>query len=257
MADLRVLIADDEPLVRSGVRRLLEAEPGVTVVGEARHGGEALELAARLKPDLIFLDVQMPELDGLGVARALSGPGMPGIVFVTAYDRYAVQAFELHAIDYLLKPFDDERLRAALERARAHLGGAGEREALAGRIGELLALLRPDGGRVARFLVRTGQKLVLVNAADVEWIEAADNYVRLHVAGRRHVLRETMTHLEARLDPAQFVRIHRSAIVNLSQVAELTVQPSGDCTVRLRSGALLTLSRRYREGFERAVGRPL
>lgn len=250
---LTVLIADDEPLVRRGLRRLLEAEPGVRVVGEARHGKEALALVKAHDPDLLFLDVQMPELDGLGVAAALRGR-RPGIVFVTAFDRYAVEAFDHHAIDYLLKPFDEERFHRALARARARIGAAGP-VALAGRLAGLLARLGPPGGHRTRFVVRTGDRLTLVPAADVEWIEAADNYARLHVPGGRHVIRESLKQLEADLDPGMFIRIHRSAIVNLGCVVELRALASGDCTVRLRSGASLAMSRRYREAFDARVGR--
>jgi len=256
MAELRVLIVDDEPLVRAGIRRLLAEEDGVTVAGEARHGREALAHIARHAPDIVFLDVQMPEMDGLDVVRALAGTTLPAIVFVTAYDRYAVQAFELHAIDYLLKPFDKDRFRAALERARRHLA-ARDAAGLAERMTELLALLRPQSGWLSRFLVRTGTRTLVVNVDDVEWIEAADNYVRLHGPGGRHVVRETMKNLELRLDPAAFVRVHRSAIVHLARVTELRPLPGGDTTVVLRSGGTVTLSRRYQEAFERRMGRAL
>lgn len=250
---LRVLIVDDEPLVRAGIRRVLESEPGVVIAGEARHGNEALALIAERRPELVFLDVQMPELDGVGVVRKLAGPSLPGIVFVTAYDRYAVEAFELHAIDYLLKPFDDDRLRAALSRARQRLASVAP-EQLAARMNDLLALLRPEGAVLTRFLVRTGSKSILVNAADVDWVEAADNYVKLHVGSARHVLRMTMKQLESRLDPKNFVRVHRSAIVNLARVAQLVPLPSGDQEIVLLGGGRLTLSRRYKESFEKRVG---
>jgi two-component system, LytTR family, response regulator len=250
MAELRVLIADDEPLIRRGLGRMLSAEAGVKVVGMARHGGETLEMVERESPDLLFLDVQMPEVTGLEVAAALAGRSRPGIVFVTAFDRYAVEAFEHHAIDYLLKPFDEERLRTALTRARARLG-TDDPASLAGRMAELIEQLRPPARYRERFIVRTGSRVVLVNAADIDWIEAADNYVRLHSGGERHLIRESLKQLETSLDPGRFVRIHRSAIVNLGQVKELRGLPSGDCTVVLRGGGAITLSRRYREEFER------
>ena len=250
---LRVLIADDEPLVRRGIRRLLEAEPGVLIAGEAEHGRDAVEQIERLAPDLVFLDVQMPELDGLDVVRSLRG-ALPGIVFVTAHDRYAVQAFELHAIDYLLKPFDDDRFRAALARARGRLA-AREPEAALARITELMALLKPEAG-LARFLVRVGTRVVVVDAAQVDWIEARDNYAVLHAGTAQHVVRETMRRLEAQLDRSRFVRVHRSAILNLDRLLQWHPLPSGDCTLELRGGTRLSLSRRYRAAFEQVVGKP-
>jgi two-component system, LytTR family, response regulator len=255
MADLRVVVADDEPLIRRGLTRMLESETGVRVVGQARHGKEALAMVEREAPDLLFLDVQMPEMNGLEVAAELSGRPRPGIVFVTAFDRYAVKAFDHYAIDYLLKPFDEERLGIALTRARARLSaGAGDGEVMAARLAELLARFRPRGGYRERFIVQTGNRVVLVNVTDVEWIEAADNYARLHAGGVRHVVRETLKQLETDLDPGHFVRIHRSCMVNLSKVKELRTLGSGDCSVTVTSGASLTLSRRYRAEFERRVG---
>lgn len=253
MSGLRAVLADDEPLVRSGLRRALaEVAPDVEVVGEARHGGEAIELVRALAPDLLFLDVQMPEVDGLAAARALAGRARPGIVFVTAYDQYAVAAFELHAIDYLLKPFDDDRLRTALARARQRLREepAG---AAAGRLEALLARLEAGPASPEHFLARVGSRMVLVPAARVRWFEAADNYVRLHTAEGVHVVRETLTRLEQRLDPRRFVRTHRSAIVQLAHVAEIQVQPSGDAVVRFTGGGEAPLGRRWREAFERRV----
>ncbi len=250
---LRAVIADDEPLVRTGLRRALNAvAPDVEVVGEARHGREALELVATFSPDLLFLDVQMPEMDGLAAARVLAADGRPGIVFVTAYDQYALQAFEVHAIDYLLKPFDDERLATALVRARRRLAEEGD-QAAAQRLLGLLASLQPATPELSHFLAKLGNRTVLVPLERVDWIEAADNYVRLHTSDGMHVVRESLKSLEERLTSRGFVRIHRSVLVNLGRVAELRTQPSGDCTVRLSSGGELTLSRRYREAFEARV----
>jgi two-component system LytT family response regulator len=253
MKELRVLIADDEPLIRRGLRRMLDGEPGVTVVGEARHGKEALALTERESPDLLFLDVQMPELDGLDVAARLYGRPRPGIVFVTAFDRYAVKAFDHHAIDYLLKPFDEERLRMALDRARSRLADR-DPGAVALRMAELLERYRPAGGYRERFMVQTGNRVVLIAAKDVEWFEAADNYVRLHSGGIRHAIRETLKQLETDLDPRQFIRVHRSAMINLEFVQEIRPLPSGDQSVRLTTGQTVMMSRRYREDFERRAG---
>lgn len=247
MARLTAVVADDEPLVRRGLRRSLTAAD-VEVVGEARNGREAVELVLARRPDLLFLDVQMPEMDGIDALRAIPRAERPATVFVTAYDQYALQAFELHAADYLLKPFDEARFLAALGRARERRGRS------RAEIEALLDALRPAPRYLERFVVRGGGRIVLVNADEVDWLEAADNYVRLHVAGHRHTIRETLRHLEGRLDPARFVRIHRSAIARIAAIEELRPLPSGDYTVRLRNGTRLTLSRGYREAFEARVG---
>jgi two-component system LytT family response regulator len=254
---IRALLVDDEPLVRRGIRAFLAEEPDVVVVGECRDGVEALAAIRAERPDLVFLDVQMPELDGLSALAALAPEERPpAVVFVTAYDAYALRAFDLHAVDYLLKPFDEQRFRTALARARGRLGGGGRLDA---RLAALLAELRPQPGPepADRLVVRTAGRVVLVPAAEIDWIEAADNYVRVHAAGQRHVLRETIKGLEAQLDPRRFVRIHRSAIVNLDRVRELRALPSGDFAVLLSTGAKLTLSRTYRDVVERRLGRPL
>lgn len=253
MADLQVLVVDDEPLARRGLIRILAGLPGVRVVGEAVDGHEAVAGITALTPDLVFLDVQMPELDGIGVVRAL-GDAMPAVVFVTAFDRYAVEAFDLHAVDYVLKPFDEDRVRLATERARQRLGG-GPDAVTAAQLRALVDQLAPRP-RLDRFMVRIGARTVVVEARDVDWIEAAGNYVRLHVAGRRHVVRQRIAQLDDELDPLLFARIHRSAIVNLTRVAELVARPSGDWEVILKGGARLVLSRRYREAFEARVARP-
>lgn len=247
MTSVTAVVADDEPLVRRGLRRSL-ALADVDVVGEARNGREAVEKVLILKPDLLFLDVQMPEMDGVTALRTIPATERPVTIFVTAYDQYAVQAFELHAADYLLKPFDEARLREALDRAR------GRRRRGRDEIEAMLDALKPPPRYLERFVVRTGGKIVLVSVADVEWVEAADNYVRLHAGRHRHVFRETLKRLEALLDPALFIRIHRSALVRIGAIAELKPLPSGDCEVLLRSGAKLSLSRGYRETFDRRIG---
>lgn len=250
---IRCLLVDDEPLVRRGIRAFLADEPDVDVIGECRNGVEALAEIQAHAPDLVFLDVQMPELDGLGVVQALRAERMPAIVFVTAYDAYALKAFEVHAVDYLLKPFDEARFRTALGRARERLGGS--RDGLERRLDALLADLRPPA-YLERLAVRNGSRTLFVDVASVDWLEAADNYVRVHALGARHLIRETLKALESQLDPRRFARIHRSAIVNLDRVREVRVLPSGDHAVRLAGGAELTLGRAYREGFEaRILGR--
>jgi two-component system, LytTR family, response regulator len=246
---IRVLIVDDEPLVRRGIAVLLAGEPGIEVVGEARNGTEALTLIRETAPDLAFLDVQMPELDGLGVLAALEPEERPAVVFVTAFDRYAVRAFDLHAVDYLLKPFDDERFRTALARVRGRLqsgSAAAERAA----VNALLAELRGTSSGPDRLAVREQGHIVLVPVDEIDWIEAADNYVRLHRGRQYHLLRESLARLEETLDRRRFARIHRSAMVNLARVKALEPVPGGEYDVILTDGRRLTLSRGYRDRFQ-------
>ena len=254
MPELRVLIVDDEPLVREGLRDYLADEPDVIVAGECANGLDALTFLDRAEGtvDLVFLDVQMPELDGLELAQALM-PGGPAIVFVTAFSEHAIRAFELNAVDYLLKPFDRERLRTALARARARHASLGQTE-LSDRLTAVLEELRRDRGYVERLLVKSDGRIRFVPVADLEWIEAADNYVRLHARGERHLLRETIRSLEGRLDPVHFARIHRSAIVNLARIRELQPTFNGEYAVLLDTGARLTLSRSYRDAVRARLG---
>jgi two-component system LytT family response regulator len=254
MTALRVLLVDDEPLVREGIREYLADEPDVVVAGECADGLEALAFleGAERPVDVAFLDIRMPRLDGLELARALVPDG-PAVVFVTAFSEHAIRAFELNAVDYLLKPFDRERLRAALDRARARRGGSGQAD-LASRLERVLADLQRERGWAERLLVRQEGRIRLVPVEAVDWIEAADNYVRIHAGGERHLLRETIRSLEERLDPARFARIHRSAIVNLSCIRELQPTFNGEYAVLLKTGAKLTLSRSYRDVVRARLG---
>ncbi|MFI5310082.1 MAG: LytR/AlgR family response regulator transcription factor [Gemmatimonadales bacterium] len=257
-----VVVVDDEELARRRIAQLLEREPDMKVVAECRNGREAIETVERLRPDLLFLDVQMPEVDGFGVLAGLSMDPLPEAVFVTAYDEHAIRAFEVNALDYLLKPFDADRFRLALDRARDELRrprrtGAGPRLAALmastadGTDGQESASARAR--YVSRFLVKTGTRTVVVRAGDVDHIEADGNYVRLHVDTRSFLLRETMNRLEQSLDPAAFVRIHRSAIVNIARVREVEPHLGHDYIVRLASGARVRMSRWYHEEFERRM----
>lgn len=241
---MRALLVDDEPLARQRIRQLLKGEADVEIAGEAGNGMEAVRLIEELQPDLVFLDVQMPELDGFGVVDAIGVDRMPATLFVTAYDQHAVRAFEVHALDYLLKPFDRERFRLAIARVREWRGRRDPQP-----FESLLAEIRKDQPTPDRFLVRTGERYVLVKAASIQWVEAEDNYVRLHVEGESHLMRQTMSGILERLDPKQFRRIHRSAIVNLDFVRELQSWTGGDMLVLMRDGTKLTLSRTYREQF--------
>jgi two-component system LytT family response regulator len=239
MSRVTAVVADDEPLVRRGLKRSLAAE-GVEVVGEARNGKETVELVLNRRPDLLFLDVQMPEMDGVTALGSIPEAERPATVFVTAYDQFALKAFELHAADYLLKPFDEERFKSALDHARAR------RNDRRLDLRAVLDAIRPPGPYLQRFAVTTGRRTVLVNVESVDWIEAADNYARIHAGPARHLIRETLSHLEVRLDPTRFVRIHRSAIVRLAAIAAIHRLPSGDEQLLLTSGARLPVSRGYR-----------
>ena len=253
MSELRILLVDDEPLVRRGLRDFLEGVPDAVVVGECGDGAEALRVLQREPVDLVFLDIQMPELDGVAVAAAIAETGGPAIVFVTAYSEHAIRAFEVNAVDYLLKPFDRPRFLAALERVRTRRAAGGQTERNH-RLASVLTELQRGAGYAERILVRSDGRIRLVPVADVEWIEAADNYVRLHADGERHLVRETMASLETRLDPARFGRIHRSTIVNLARIRELQPTFNGEYVVLLQSGARLTLSRSYRDALLERLG---
>jgi two-component system LytT family response regulator len=243
---IRALIVDDEALAREKLRTLLAREPDVEIVGECRDGAEAVAAIPRQAPDLVFLDVQMPEVDGFAVLEALDPAQVPALVFVTAYDKYALRAFEVHALDYLLKPFDRARFQKTLARARAELARASG-AALGPRLEALLAGLRATRPYAERLVVREGGRVFFLRVAELDWIESAGNYARLHAGGDEHLIRETMKALEARLDPDRFVRIHRTAIVNLDRIATLKPGFHGEYVVALRGGRELTSSRGYGE----------
>ncbi len=245
--NLRALVVDDEMLARQRIRHLLRRATDIDVAGECANGLEAVKAIEDLAPDLVFLDIQMPELDGFGVVEAVGADRMPPTLFITAYDQHALRAFEVHALDYLLKPFSPERFHQALDRARRWCihQSTDKVPDLEG----LLAGLRKERPWVDRLLVRQGDRHILVRTAAVQWIEAEDNYVRLHVEATSHLVRQTMTGLLSRLDPAQFRRIHRSAIVNLDCIKEFQPWTGGDHLVIMRDGTRLTLSRTFREQF--------
>jgi two-component system LytT family response regulator len=243
---IRVLVADDEPLARRGVRQLLAPHSEMTVVGESRNGPETLRALDALAPDLLFLDVQMPEMDGFQVLRARGARQMAAVVFVTAHDRFAVRAFEAHALDYLVKPLNVERFEAALQRVRERLlmMDAVDRAA---RLTALLAAERAhrEKSGVERLVVSTAAGDVVIPVAEIDWIGADDYYACLHVGAKDHLLRETLTSLEARLDARRFARVHRSAIVQLDRVRELRTTLYGGEVV-LRNGSCVPVSRRKR-----------
>jgi two-component system LytT family response regulator len=245
---LRVLIVDDEPLARRRLKALLKGEASVEVVGESEDGESALEAIRRLRPDLVFLDVQMPGLDGFDVIELLKPDECPAVIFVTAYDQYAMRAFDVHAADYLLKPFERGRLRKALARASALAGSADTPT----RLHALLDTVRADQP-LRRFLVKTPGRVYAVRADDVESMEAAGHYVELRTASGTHLVRESMATLERRLDPARFVRIHRSTIVNVDKVIELRPAFHGEFEVVLAGGRRLRCSRTYAADLTRVL----
>lgn len=246
---LRALIIDDEPLARRRLRALLKSEPGLAVVGECEDGASAIDAARRLAPDVLFLDVQMPGLDGFDVLEAL-GPSLgAAVIFVTAYDEYALRAFEVHAVDYLLKPFDRGRLRHALAHVRALRGDVtGVRRQLLALAGGVRA-----GRRLERLVVKSRGRVYFVQLADVDWIQTAGHYLVLHVAGEEHLIRETIKSLELRLDPERFVRIHRSIIVNLDRVKHLQPTFHGEYALELQDGTPLASGRGYSDRLQAIV----
>lgn len=255
MAEIRTLIVDDEPLARRGIRQLLAPYPEIVVVGECRDGREALRALATVKPDLVFLDVQMPGVDGLGMIRVHGADRMPMTVFVTAHDEFAVQAFETQAIDYLVKPLSEARFRTTIARVRERLR-VHDAVALAGRLSALLGSeasgSSPDSeyrrvtlSSSASVAVRTETGALLLDAGEIDWIEAEDDHTGIHARGRRYLVRESLSALESRLDPGRFVRVHRSAIVRLDQVREWKrVGSEREAVVVLRDGTELAVSRR-------------
>ena len=241
---MRVLIVDDEPLACERLRTLLATERDVELVGEFHDGCSAAEAIRKLGPDLVFLDVQMPEMDGFAMLESLPIP--PAVIFVTAFDQFAIRAFEVCALDYLLKPFDRERFSKALARGRAECDRRSASD-LGARLQSLLAELQGRKQYIDRLVVRSGGRVLFLRVDELDWIESAGNYVRLHAGAEEYLYRETMSRMETSLDPSRFARIHRSTIVNVERVKELHPMFRGDYTVILRDGRRLTLSKAYRE----------
>ena len=256
MPRIRSLIVDDEPLARARITELLARESDIEVIDECANGTDAVNAIVAEEPDLVFLDVQMPELNGFGVLERLAGRRLPVIVFVTAHDAYALKAFEVHALDYLLKPFDRDRFSRTLDRARETLRSRATGE-FDRRLGELLSQLGDGKRYLNRMVVKGEEASVLVQVKDIDYVESAGNYIKVCVGKERYLLRETMNGLEASLDPAQFVRIHRSFIVNLDRVRGFEPYFHGDYVVRLHDGRSLTLSRTFRDRVEERIGHSL
>ena len=254
MKKIRTLIVDDEPLARERLVSLLSAEPDIEVVGQCRDGEEAVTSITDLSPGLVYLDVQMPQMNGFEVIEAVGSEKMPLVIFVTAYDQHALRAFQVRALDYLLKPFDRERFAEAVQRARKQIE-RNETGDLGKRLLALVKDLRKDQPKAERLVVKSGGRLFFLRADEIDWVEAAGNYVRLHVGTDVHMLRETMNSIESRLNPELFVRIHRSHIVNIERIKELQPWFNGDYVVILRDGTRLTLSRGYREKLQDRLGK--
>jgi two-component system LytT family response regulator len=253
MERIRTLIVDDEPLARERIRALLEDQVDIDVIGECTDGREAITCIREQRPDLLFLDVQMPLTDGFGVLDAISSERLPAVIFVTAYDQYALRAFDVHALDYLLKPFDRERFQKAVARARRQI-----RRERTGDIDERLRALikdiKTESKALERLVVKAAGRVVFLKTEEIDWIEAAGNYVRLHAGRESHLLRETMNALEAKLDPNKFLRIHRSTIINIERIKELHPLFRGEHVVILQDGTRLTLGRVYRDKLQELLG---
>lgn len=252
---IRTVIVDDEPLARRSLRLLLEKDPQIDIIEECRNGREAVNALKKHSPELVFLDIQMPEMDGFDVLAEVGPEQIQAIIFVTAFDQYALKAFEVHALDYLLKPFDDARFQKALGQAKAQI----EQRQIDKLSRKLLALLEEREQKaedhqprsyLTRLMVKLASRVVLLNVSEIDWIEADGNYAKLHVGRKSHLLREKMHDLEAQLDPQKFVRIHRSVIVNLDRIKEMHPHFNGDYIVVLQDGAQLKLSRSRRENLE-------
>ena len=252
---IRALIVDDEPLARRRIRRMLARHPEIEIVADSANGREAIAMIRDQSPDLVFLDVQMPELDGFAVLEAIDKEAMPLVIFVTAYDQYALRAFEVYALDYLLKPFDRQRFDKALQRAKARL--VNERSDINQRALALLEELRAEKSHVERMLVKSGGRAFFLKTDEIDWVEAEGKYVRLHVGKESYLVREAISSLEAQLDPKKFLRIHRCSIVNIDRVRELQQWFHNEYRVILRDGTELMLSRSCRKKLGDLLGNAL
>jgi two-component system LytT family response regulator len=252
MNKIRAVIADDEPLARRGIRQMLTPHGDIEVVAEARNGRETVRALRKLKPDLVFLDVQMPALDGLAVIKEIGAERMPPVIFVTAYDEFAVRAFDAHALDYLVKPLEEVRFARALERIRERLQSARAVD-LSRKLAALLASRERERAK-QRILVPTSTGDLVFDADEIDWIEADDYYAAIHARQGRHLIRESLSSLEKRLDRTRFVRAHRSAIVNINRVSELRSEHGGTLLV-LRNGVRVSVSRRRRARVTRLLRR--
>jgi len=253
---IRVLLADDESPARQRLRDLLHKDQQVTAIVEAENGLVAVEKIRQHKPDLVFLDVQMPELDGLGVIEAVGAEQMPLTIFVTAYDQHAIRAFDANALDYLLKPFSDERFEAAMARAKSRLDERNLRD-FGRRMLQMVSKIPPQSRRWDRLVVKSAGSTRFLRVVEIDWIEAAGVYVTLHIAGKEFLYRASLAELAEKLDPQRFIRIHRSAIVNIESIVQLEPATHGEFDVVLRNGSRTRVSRTYRAQLEQRLGQSL
>jgi two-component system LytT family response regulator len=250
MEKIRVLIVDDEPLAREGIRMRLQPAPDIEIIGECRNGREAVAAILRDAPELVFLDIQMPRMDGFAVIEAVGAQRMPQVIFVTAYDEHALRAFEVHALDYLLKPMDGSRFAEALARARDRIRGK-NLEAIAAQLQQMMSALKGEKDYLERLSIKSAGRILLLGVDEIDWIEAADNYVQVHAGQASHLLLSTMNSLETRLNPQQFLRIHRSTIVNLKRIKELHPMFHGEFRVILQDNTQLTSGRSYSKNLQK------
>ncbi len=246
MKKISVLIVDDEPLARQGIRRLLERDAEIEIVGESADGSEAIQAIREMKPEIVCLDVQMPECDGFQVLDAVDPDSMPIVIFITAYDQHAVRAFEFHALDYLLKPFEDERFFEALNRAKAQIAQEQTGETVQ-KIARMLSAVRTSEDRHDRIMVKSAGHITFLRVDEIDWVEAQGDYVSLHCQGKKHLIREKISDMENQLPQGGFARIHRSALVNVGRIKEMQPLFHGDYTVVLSDGTRLTMSRSFRD----------
>src|SRR5262245_57860653 len=255
-APITALIADDEALARKFIRRMLRDDHDVEIVGECSNGKEAVAMIRKQNPDVVFLDVQMPEMDGFAVLETIGIDRLPEIIFTTAYEQYAIRAFELHALDYLLKPFDQARFKEAIKHAKERFRSVRQDEGRM-QISALLESIKSKPQYLDRLVIKAGGRITFLSTCEIDWIEADDKYVHLHTSKANPMVRQTLTAMEEQLDPAKFRRVHRSAIVNVERIAELQPLFSGEYSIVLQDGTKLTLSRNYKDKLFELLGKPL
>lgn len=252
---IRAIIVDDEPLAREKVQLFAQGEKDIEIVDVCANGHEAIASYQKFKPELLFLDIQMPEMSGFDVLNQLNCNPLPGIIFITAYDEFALQAFEFHALDYLLKPYDRARFKKATDHARESIQSLSLAEVTTEQIKTLLDSIKQSHPSLDRLIVKTNGRIIFLKIEDIDWMEAAGNYVNLHVGNESHLVRETMNNIEKQLNPQKFIRIHRSTIININKIKELQPYFNGEYKVVLQNNTHVILSRGYRENFTSVLGK--